>query len=194
MTPTEIKALDPSTSVVKPIILLNIILNDDAEPLEGIPSQRLVFLMQTLLRLLETSADMPTITAEILKLLRTILPALADIYGEQWRQLLERIGEVWEAVEDADKSLLLLHSSLRLYQKMKALAVADEANEDLLEAWTDNKAFLDAGLLQCLWSFSKPSEGINQPRQITAELLGRLLGSAEIRAEEFSYHLVPDVG
>ena len=183
---TEVKSSESPNKILQPLILLNILLNGDSDPLEGIQSQRLVFLMQNLVRLLEAASEQTDIICEIFKLLCAVLPAVQDIYGEHWQQILHHIVEIWEHSDNLSSDLPLLHSSLRLCQKLRALASFEEANEDLVETWAGMKSRVDAGLLSCLFSFDTPSDGVNQPRQITAELLARLLSNVEIQAEEIS--------
>ena len=183
---TQVKWSNPVEGLLRPIVLLNIMLNGDSDPLEGIQSQRLVFLMQNLVRLLEAGSGQTEICSEILKLLCAILPAVQEIYGEHWQTIFNEIVKIWGQADDHLADLALLHSSLRLYQRLKGLARADDVNEDLAEAWKGTIRSIDTSLLQCLPSFVKAADGVNQPRQITAELLARLIGDVEIQPEEIS--------
>ena len=140
-------------------------------------------LMQNLVRLLAGSGQ-SEICSEVQKLLCAVLPAVQEIYGEHWQTILDEIIKSWEQIENHPTQLPLLHSSLRLYQRMKSLARADDVKEDLVEALADSKFRTNAGLLQCLWSLDQAADGVNQPRQITAELLARSVRNAAIGTEK----------
>ena len=180
---TQVKWSDPTENLLQPTMLLNILLNGDSDPLEGIQSHRLVMLMQNLVRLLAQSGQ-SEICSELLKLLCAVLPAVQEIYGEHWQTMFDILTKTWAQIENDPTQLPLLHSSLRLYQRLKSLARADDVNEDLAEALASTQLSVNAGLLQCLWSLDKTVPGVNQPRQITAELLARLVGKAGIGTED----------
>ncbi|RMD40395.1 hypothetical protein DV735_g4713, partial [Chaetothyriales sp. CBS 134920] len=208
---TDAKSLDLSIQTLRPLSLLNILLSDGGESLEAVQSQRLVFLMQNLVKLLQepekesyvvsakesnvvpakesyvvpakestVSAKESLVVSEVLKLLANISQANEDIYGDHWQQMLGYVADLWEQDLQLPDDLPLLHSSLRLYQKLKTLASGKDANEDLVDAWTATKAPLTDGLLNCLQAFKQPDGGINQPRQVTASLLGRLLATEDV--------------
>ncbi|RMZ77924.1 hypothetical protein DV738_g4100, partial [Chaetothyriales sp. CBS 135597] len=177
---TDVKSLDLSVQTLRPLSLLNILLSEGGESLDAVQSQRLVFLMQNLVKLLQKPTKQSHVVAEVLKLLANLVQAIDDIYGDHWQQMLDYLAELWEQDLQLPDDLPLLHSSLRLYQKLKALATTKEANEDLVDAWTATKAPLNDGLLNCLQAFKQSDAGINQPRQITANLLGRLLATEDV--------------
>lgn len=178
---TQLKVDTLTIATMKPLVLLNVMLDGDSEPLEAIPSQRLVFLMQNLVSLLSAATLDLLVESEIFKLLAVVLPAVKFIYGDHWREILSTLVSAWIELNDSDEDLPMLHSTLRLYQKLKIMAAKHDVNEDLQEAWQEKKSELDNALLNCLQLFSKPSEGINQPRQICAELLGRLLRDVKVK-------------
>lgn len=167
---------------IKPLVLLNILLNGSSDALEGVQSQRLVFLMQNLVRLLSSGTLDLVIESEIVKLLAALLPAIQDIYGEHWSEIIDTLVDTWTELNDPEGDLPTLNATLRLYQKLASLSTGEDANEDLLEAWNASKPKMDKALLECLQLFAKPSEGVNQPRQICASLLGRLL--LNVRVED----------
>lgn len=179
---TQIKENDLLTFTLKPIFFLNIILSGDPSLLEGIPSQRLVFLIKTLLRILNTDgAGMPS-AAESLKLLTSTLPAVRDIYGEHWGSVLSYLAQFWQSSPDLEQELPLLHSSLKLYASLSGLLKLDEVNEDFSESWASSKASLQSGLIEILRAFQNSDRSISQPRQITAELLKRQIIGIEVDA------------
>ena len=172
---TELRSIENDINAFRPVLLLNILLNGDSDVLQGLPTQRLVFLMQTLVRLLGETKDEGTIVSEIFKLLTSILPAVQDIYGDHWQQVLDAVLNVWQSGLALESDLPVLHSSLRLYQALKKLVVTDEVNEDLTDAWSTMTLKFQQGLLQCLQLFGTPVDGYSQPRNTTVQLLGRLL-------------------
>jgi hypothetical protein len=69
------------------------------------------------------------------------------------------------------------------------MATAEDANEDLVEAWNSRLDGLEDGLLQCIDCFTDESHETNGPRRITAELLQRQLSHIAGRYDPklFSY-------
>ena len=177
VTQLNVESLDITN--MSPLVLLNILLDGDSEALQGISSQRLVFLMQNLVRLLAPTTLDLRIESEIFKLLSAVLPAVQDIYGNHWQEILDSLVSTWTELNDSDEDLPMLHSTLRVYRALRELTKSQDANEDLLEAWEANKD-LPSTLQGCLQLFGKTDQGINQPRQICAELLGRLLRGAKV--------------
>lgn len=169
---TELKTLEDSALGVGRLILLNTLLDGNSDALETVPNQRVVFLMQALVRVLNSSSDNLAGECEVMKLLDPVLSATVDIYGDHWEQILDYLAATWQD-EDKRTNFPLLHASLRLYARLKTLSNVEDTNEDLSDAWGSIKSPLEDGLKQCLESFSQPGSGINQPRRITAELLRR---------------------
>lgn len=173
---TDLKSANGSSIGLRPLVLLNLFLDGNAEPLEGIPTQRLIFLMQTQLRLL---ADKENVgygyQTEAVKLLDPVLSATKETYGEHWGQVLQCLLGIWQNGNDLKDDLPLLHASLRLYGRLGILAGSEEANEDLTDSWKAAQPALEEGLLQILGSFKVSDGKIDQPRRVTAELLRRQL-------------------
>lgn len=169
---TELKTLEDFSSGVGRLVLLNTLLDGNSDALGTVPNQRVVFLMQALIRVLNDSSDNLAAECEVMKLLDPVLSATADIYGDHWGQILDYLAATWQD-EDKRANFPLLHASLRLYGRLKTLSNVEDTNEDLSDAWASMKSPLEDGLKQCLESFSQPGSGINQPRRITAELLRR---------------------
>lgn len=187
---TDLDNLTPSPSASRPLVLLNILLDGHSSVLDTIPSQRLVFLMQTLIRLLSKASEEWPLISEMLSLLSSVLPNISDIYGEHWETVTQILVRLWEQGDDLGNNLPVLHSSLRLYGHLKSLAISEDANEDLVDAWNAARSSLDTGLLQCLDLFGNPSRGLNQPRRITAELLRRQLSGVSLSHGREIYHLL----
>lgn len=184
---TDLKGLTPE---LRPLVQLNLLLNGGSEPLDGVPSQRLVFLMQAILRLLDGLQGDLAFQIEALKLLDPVLSAARDMYGPHWEQVLELLVATWRREGGLEDDLPLLHASLRLYARLKSLAGAEEANEDLVESWTAAQHSLEEGLLSCLENFGASSTYLNQPRRITSELLRRQLSHISVRHDPNLYSLL----
>lgn len=169
---TEVKPSHDPALIIRRLVLLNALLAASSDALDVIPNQRVVFLMQALVRLLDSHSGTFGLQAEVAKLLDPVLSATAEIYGDHWDRILDWLGELWQNENDQN-TLPLLHASLRLYGRLKTLSSLEDAIEDISEAWASKKPQLEDGLKQCLESFSQSTPGINQPRRITAELLRR---------------------
>lgn len=169
---TELKISHDPALTIRRLVLLNALLAGSSDALETVPNQRVVFLMQALVRLLDSPSSTVGCHVEVMKLLDPVLSATAEIYGDYWEQIMGFLSEAWQD-ENTQSNLPLLHASLRLYGRLKTLSGREDANEDLSDAWASNKSALEDGLKQCLESFSQSSSGANQPRRITAELLRR---------------------
>ncbi|KAK5191026.1 hypothetical protein LTR92_009238 [Exophiala xenobiotica] len=187
---TDIKASAVSTSGLRSLALLDLLLNGDAEPLEAIPTQRMVFLMQALVRLLDVSSENLGLETLAVKILDPVLCMTRDIYGEHWEQIIEYLNALWRREHDLDDGLPLIHASLRLYGRLKSVASAEDINEDFADAWKAGQPALEEGLLLCLQIFNIPGAQTNQPRRITAEVLRRHLAQVSARHDPKLYALL----
>ncbi|KIW19489.1 hypothetical protein PV08_00061 [Exophiala spinifera] len=187
---TDVKASNDSVSSMRSLVLLDLLVNSDPEPLEAIPNQRMVFLMQSLVRLLDpSSADLPLQTLA-LKLLDPVLAITRDIYGEHWEQMFGYLAAVWDEERDLEDDLPMIHASLRLHGRLETLAKGDDSNEDLSDAYKVAEASLERGLLRCLQNFRVSDAHLNQPRRITAELLRRQLAQVSVPHDPSLYSLL----
>jgi hypothetical protein len=175
---TELSSPNTSTTDLRPLILLNILLHDDSGMLSTIPTQRVVFLFQNIVQILASNDTTRAAESEIYKLLCVVVSVVSDIYGEYWEQILDAIAYLWET-ENGVQELPVLYSSLRLYSRLRSM-LKEEPNEDLLDAWTAKKSRLDAGLVHLLVSERELDNGANQPRDITSEALARQLQTIDI--------------
>lgn len=189
---TELQSPGIMVADFRPLILMNMLLHEDSGLLSSIPTQRVVYLFQNLVRILASTGTPHAVQSEIYKLLCCVVVVLNDIYGEYWEQMLDRIADLWED-ENAAQSLPVLHSSLRLYSRLGSLR-AEEPNEDLLDAWTSKKSRLDAALIHVLMSWSKVDASTSQPRDITAESLGRQLRTIDVASLDNIEELYPLLG
>ncbi|EXJ80612.1 hypothetical protein A1O3_06896 [Capronia epimyces CBS 606.96] len=171
---TDTKSED-SVMGLRPLVLLDLLLDGRSEPLNEIPGPRLIFFAQRLSRVLIDASDDLGYQTEAMRLLDPVLSASKDVYGAHWDNILQHIVSLWHDGHDLADNIPLLHASLRLYGRLKLLAESDACNEDLGESWTAAQVSLADGLVQCLEMFKIPEEETNQPRRMTAELLRRHL-------------------
>jgi hypothetical protein len=170
-----------SSMALRPLILLDILLAESPEPMEGIPGQRQNFLMQTLVRMLSEESAGSDFRTLAIRLLEPVVVAVKDLYGEHWERILQSLAAILQNGNGWDEDLPVLHASLRLCGRLRFLAKSDDANEDLVDAWKAAEPSLEEGLLDCLNGFSDPLNEINQPSRITAELLRRQLSQMPAR-------------
>lgn len=92
---TGLDAAKSQQRALEQLIMLNALLPDlDAGSI--VAKQRLIFLVKHILTWPEQSAVPAEIIAETFKLLCVVLPAISDIYGEQWTQVLSFITHSWK--------------------------------------------------------------------------------------------------
>ncbi|KIW66293.1 hypothetical protein PV04_08490 [Phialophora macrospora] len=170
-----------SSMALRPLVLLDVLLAESPEPMEGIPSQRQNFLMQTLVRMLSEDSAGSDFQTLAIRLLEPVVVAVKDLYGGHWEKIFQSLAAILQSGSSWNEDLPVLHASLRLYGRLRSLAKFDDANEDLVDAWRGAEPILEEGLLDCLSGFSDPLNEINQPSRITAELLGRQLSQIPAR-------------
>lgn len=180
---TDLTDIQMPIPALRPLVLLNTLLQEDALLLDSIPTQRLVYLVKNLVRLLKFEGTPYALISEILKLLYHVVEPISEIYGEHWETMLDVIVHLWDHENDLEDDLPALHASLRLYGRLKALAKED-TNEDLVEAWGTASSSLTVGLLRVLKLFEESRHEANQPRAITTDLLQRQLIGVELPPAE----------
>ncbi len=118
---------------------------------KAIPQQRLVFLVKNLASQLGQGNTSPAVTAEVLKLLKVVLPIIKGIYGSHWAEILDFMTTMWSQMPSMDSlKLPLVHASLRLHATMRSLVGHDDGNEDLDDAWKEAIGSLSEGLVNLL--------------------------------------------
>ena len=171
---TDLKNIEQPIPALRPLVLLNTLLQGDELLLGSIPTQRLVYLVKNLVRLLKSDGTPYALISEMLKLLYHLIGQISEIYGEHWEEILDVLAHLWDHENDLNDDLPTLHGSLRLYSRLTSL-VKMATNEDLVEAWEKAFSSLVAGLLRVLKLFEDPALGASQPRTITTDLLQRQL-------------------
>jgi hypothetical protein len=180
---TDLKNIEQPIPALRPLVLLNTLLQGDELLLDSIPTQRLVYLVKNLVQLLKSDQTPYALISEILKLLYHVVGPISGIYGKHWEEILDVLFHLWDHGNDLDDDLPALHTSLRLHGRLKSL-VKEATNEDLVEAWENAFSGLVSGLLRVLKLFEEPAFGANQPRGITADLLQRQLNTVKLPPAE----------
>ncbi|KAL8709417.1 MAG: hypothetical protein Q9220_005800 [cf. Caloplaca sp. 1 TL-2023] len=178
-----------SSRSLSDLIVLNSILEREEimDSLPSIPKQRLVFFVQHVSRLLlevtvtdalfdyNTSSTATKIVCCIssMQALYHLLPVLSETYGSFWEDVIEVLIKLWLTEEViTDKQIPILHSSLRLYSRLR-ISSSRDSNDDLLDALNDRKASITKGMINVLHTLQDPPDDRHQPRKIVNELLAR---------------------
>ena len=164
-------------------LFLNCLLYRPEEFINDIPQQRVVFFVQHIVSQLEMQMP-PYILAEIFRALQIALPAIKDIYGSFWENILELLRSSWKLTA-YDEHLSCIHASLRLLSTLRSEAVL-QANDDLLDAWNESRKSTATSLVILLEGFRELPDTFHQPRRMIYELLQRQLPSlgADVADEE----------
>lgn len=129
------------------------------EFLAKIPKQRLIFLVKHLISKVDSSKPSfvevePHVLSETMKVLIAVVEPLKETYGGFWEQLLGLVLQTWLHPDlTQDHHVPALFASLQLYDLLKKLSHG-ESNDDLCDAWAENQASLQSGLLQLLVNLS----------------------------------------
>ena len=161
------------------LLMMNCILQRSDEIIHDIPQRRLILYVQHVIGEVRVASFGP----EIVRSLAAILPAIKDIYGSFWAESLYLTNRVQQCPLD-DMHLVVYHACFKL---CAILAKQDilEANDDLLDAWTERKQSVMRDALKVLKRASLLQDDRHTPRRILNELLSRLLeGSSQLLQEE----------
>lgn len=136
---------------LRQLVVLNAIVQNQEGTVDDIPQQRLVFLTKHLISSLGQETMSAPTTAEVLKLLKIVLPMIKGIYGAHWTEILHFISTLWSESPSSDAlHLPVIHSSLRLYATLRSLVGNDEGNDDLDDAWKETLGVLSTGMVNLL--------------------------------------------
>jgi hypothetical protein len=133
--------------------LLNKLIQADDGIFESVPPQRRIFLMKHLIQCVQAGLKMPGLLTEILKLLRSVLPHVRELYGSHWADILDILSSLWAQDLSSDDNLPVLHSSLRLFAQLRIFV--DDSNDDLEDAWKESNKNLSTLLISSLGKFGK---------------------------------------
>ena len=106
---------------------------------------RAVFFVQHLIGQLENNVPSSSIArGQIMAVLSFVLPAVKEIYGLFWSTIFDEIQQT-----GLESDLYALHASLRLLTLLRKPYML-ESNDDLLDAWSENKTAIAHWLLGLL--------------------------------------------
>ena len=151
---TGIKSQDLSSNGLRNLALLNILLSGEEDVVSTIPTQRLVFLTKHLIECLQSDMGSLAMRAEIMQTLTHVIPALADIYGSHWEDIMEALIAALEGTNGGEEGLPVLMFSFRLFACLKSLAEG-ESNDDLQEVWLEKKTRLFNDIASTIRKFGK---------------------------------------
>ena len=166
---------------------------------ERIAKQRVVFFVKHLVSWLHEPQGLDQATSsEVLKAIFHCLPAMKDMYGNHWSQVLQFLDSLWyefppmTSASSTTAVIPLLRSSMQLMTRLRTFVSETDANEDLQETWTEQKSKLANGLLNVLEAVGSISDEFNQPLSIVNQQLARILSDMPPQIKESSdlYHLI----
>ncbi|KAJ6120848.1 hypothetical protein N7523_005128 [Penicillium sp. IBT 18751x] len=183
---TELKPQDTSSSGLRKLALLNILLSGEEDVISTIPAQRVVFLVKHLLECLRSGVELFGLKAEILKTLSFVIPGIAELYGSHWVDSMEVLSAILGETNGSENGLPLLVSSFRLFARLKSMAEDKDSNDDLQDAWSEQKTGLFNKLASTIGKFDS-STTFHQPRDVAVDILQRLINVIPIgKLEEVS--------
>lgn len=165
----------PEPSALSQLVLLNGLLRRSDELVSDIPQQRLVFYVQHIVKALPSASRQEL--AEMLRSLAIILPSIKEIYGSFWANTLDSLRSE-DGNDFSDANLPKIHGSLRLFSILKKPTM-QEGNDDLLDAWTEQRSSIAAYEIQLLLGLQYLEDHSHQPRRIVNELLCREISSLD---------------
>ena len=172
---------DQQLEGLRKLLLLNCVLQRPDDMVHDIPHQRLIFFVQHIVSELGSAVFAPAM--EIIRSLIVVLPAVKDIYGSFWGDALDFAMSIRRYPLD-DEHLPGRLACFRLFATLKKPYML-EANDDLLDAWSERKQPIMKGLVRLLEEVSLLPDKSHLPRRIFNELLGRLLaGSSQVMIDE----------
>lgn len=187
---TGLKPEQSSSKILKQLVLLNIVLQEDDHVVSTIAKQRIIFFVKHIVPWLELDMEDSSIQVESYKALTFVLPHMNDIYGDHWNNVLERLLALWSQ-PSGPATLPLSHASLKLFAVLMTLTRDEETSDDLTEAWQENLSGLAKGLINTLKHSGSLSDEGNQPLRIVNELLARQLNRVPLDTLDNIQELFP---
>lgn len=120
----------------------------------------MVFLVKHLLQCLQSGIESCELKAEIVKTLTFVIPGIAELYGSHWVDSMEVLSAILEETNGSESGLPLLVSSFRLFARLKSMAEGEDSNDDLQDAWSEQKTGLFNKLASTIGKFGKSSKTI----------------------------------
>ncbi|KAI5848931.1 hypothetical protein BZA05DRAFT_339706 [Tricharina praecox] len=183
-----VSSANAATGGLQLLVMLDAALPSADEGAPNIPQPRAMNLIRHLLSWLDEGNDdielTPGLICQIAQVLCHVLPIVKSMYGEHWQSTLEFVGSCWEiCVPLEEPHLPMVSATLRLFQVLKGLV---GENDDLDDAWAENKAGLYSRLITLLQNSGR-SDAMHQPRGIVNTQIARQLRDVDIAH-------VPDFG
>lgn len=138
---------------LRELVLLNSAIRQlqELDHLDKIPQPRLVLFTKHITSQLQHGFANLHVIAEMYKVLFVILSLIKDIYGSFWEEIIEiMVGGCSRAVNEHTYDIPFMHASLKLHDIIRRLATTSVENEDLTEAWANNKAAATESLVGLL--------------------------------------------
>ncbi|WPH00474.1 Hypothetical protein R9X50_00330300 [Acrodontium crateriforme] len=176
---TDINTAEKSQQLIENLLLLNVILQTQSDIVREVPKQRLIFFIKAMILLVESGAPV-IIVAEVWKALNFVIPSVKDMYGEHWEQILSTILAFWNAIEEHlehtpydEGRVLLLNSSLRLFDSLRNLTRSEDPNDDVVESMAGKKNEITSSLIRLLKAEGSAVDVGHQPLFVTHQRLVR---------------------
>ncbi|KAK3674595.1 hypothetical protein LTR78_005681 [Recurvomyces mirabilis] len=197
LTTLDVTMPEKGLKAQEQLIMLNTILQTQEDAVDTIAKQRLIFLVKGLIDKL-SHIESSTIKSEGYKALGYLLPAMSDMYGEHWSQVLERLEGTWdwlanEKIDDVlkEEHIVLEHTSLKLLGILRRLANSDDPNDDLVDALKNKESSVHSHLMSLLEHANGDSDEQHQALLVTHEQLARQLAQAPYKQLPEANELFP---
>lgn len=188
-------------------VILNLLLSGEEDLLSALPPQRLVYLVKAVVGSLNYPGQNTGELAEMLKLLTLVLPSVASIYDEFWKDLWTSLTSMMTQDQMKQIDIPLLCSAVKLFTLYERLA-AEDSNDDLVEVWEEHGKDLPGILLGPLMQYNKYEQDAEQirssrsgnkellsarhrPRSIVMGMLGRLMARLPVDNVECIEEIYP---
>ncbi|KAJ4375787.1 hypothetical protein N0V83_001064 [Neocucurbitaria cava] len=187
--------------ILRQLVLLNAVLRQDDEVegiAESIATQRLMFFVKHVAPWLNNDRASKPIKAELCCTLAKLLPLISDMYGEHWGEIFNSLASGWattEQLEDdehgMDSSIPFVHASLKLYAILRSMALAEDSNDDLRDAWKETEQSVANGLINLLKHSQHFPDEFHQPLRMVNEVLARQIAEVSLKHLESTDELYP---
>ncbi|QMW42979.1 hypothetical protein AFCA_007199 [Aspergillus flavus] len=187
---TGLKPHDERKDGLRKLSLLNLLVVGLEEVIESIPTQRVVFLVKHLVQCLQSENISLSVKAEVFQTLSFALPCIHEMYGSHWEDCMDALSTTWREASGSDEALPVLLGSFRLFACLRSIVGNEDSNDDVKDTWSDRKAGLFNDLTATIKEFDS-SITFYQPRDVTVDLLCRLINSISIETLEDVSRIFP---
>ncbi|KAE8336618.1 hypothetical protein BDV24DRAFT_109510 [Aspergillus arachidicola] len=187
---TGLRPHDERKDGLRKLSLLNLLVVGLEEVIESIPTQRVVFLVKHLVQCLQSENISLSVKSEVFQTLSFALPCIHEMYGSHWEDCMDALSTTWREASGSDEALPVLLGSFRLFARLRSIVGNEDSNDDVKDAWSDRKAGLFNDLTATIKEFDS-SITFYQPRDVTVDLLCRLINSISIESLEDVSRIFP---